>query len=55
MQAVVTADVGKQVIVVVVDAAKMFRNKMGMKLGRRRPVFEPQEEGKLDWTGAVDT
>ena len=36
MQAVVTADVGKQVIVVVVDAAKMFRNKMGMKLGRRR-------------------
>jgi hypothetical protein len=54
MQAVVTADVGKRVIVVVVDAAKMFRNKMGMKLGRRRPVFEPQEEGKLDWTGAVD-
>jgi len=51
MQAVVTADVGKRVIVVVVDAAKMFRNKMGMKLG---PVFEPQEEGKLDWTGAVD-
>jgi hypothetical protein len=54
MQATVTADAGKRVIVVVVDAAKMFRNRMGMKLGRRRPVFEPQEEGKVDWTAAVD-
>jgi hypothetical protein len=49
MQATVTADAGKRVIVVVVDAAKMFRNRMGMKLGRR-----PQEEGKVDWTAAVD-
>jgi hypothetical protein len=32
----------------------MFRNRMEMKLGRQRHVFEPRKERKLDWSGAID-